>query len=814
MDADTQGVNLGVKFVATQSGMIVGMKYYRGALDIRDDSHVGSLWSSTGSLLASVTFTNESVSGWQTATFSNPVTVTAGTPYIVSYYSNGHYAYTPGFFEDTYGNGPLSVAGNASGTGNSYYAYGNASAFPNNSAGGTNYWVDVLYVPDGSVVNNPPSVTDDVAFTQQGMILNIVGSQLLANDSDADGDFLSISEVGGAVGGTVSYNLQTNTVTFVPTQGFQGPASFNYSATDGQVATTGTVHVAVVAPFTAEGLFISSQTPSILSDSDPAQVNLGVKFVASEPGSIAGLKYYRGTGDTGTHTGSLWSSAGQLLTTATFAAETASGWQTVYFDSPVTIAPDITYIASYHSNGHYAATGGFFDAIYTNGSLSTPGSAAGVYAYGASNLFPTTTSNANYWVDVLFVSSGAPTAVNDSGFVTSQGTELQITAATLLANDADPNGDPLSIVGVVPGVGGTPTYDAGIVTFTPNPGFTGAATFTYQVTDGTNNSASASVDLTVLPPSTVAQLFAYADTPAILGDPDPNSVNLGVKFQTTEAGEITGLKFYKGVDDTGTHVGSLWTSDGTLLASATFSNESASGWQYVTFDSPVSISADTTYVASYHSNGHYTATGNFFASTYTNGSLSTPAAAGVYAYGAGNLFPTSTYGNVNYWVDVLFDPSGAAPPPLPPVAANDSGFVATENIALSIPASALLANDTDPSGLPLSITGVSDPSNGTVTYDSNTQSVIFTPATDYAGTASFTYSVTNGNGGSASAFISLLINDPSTVSLFNPNTTPSIVTANDPSSVELGVKFQASTDGYVTGLRFYKGPELDFGQFG
>ena len=322
----------------------------------------------------------------------------------------------------------------------------------------------------------------------------------------------------GRFGGTVSYNLQTNTVTFTPNQDFQGAASFNYSATDGQVATTGTVNVAVVAPFTAEGLFTSSQTPAVLSDPDPAQVNLGVKFVALEAGSIAGLKYYRGTGDTGTHTGSLWSSTGQLLATATFAAETASGWQTVNFSSPVTIAPNTTYVASYHSNGHYAATGDYFGSIYTNGSLATPGPAAGVYAYGAGNLFPTSTSNANYWVDVLFVSSGAPVAVNDSGFTTSQGTALNISNTTLLANDRDPNGDPLSIVDVVPGVGGIPTYNAqtGTVTFTPNTGFIGAATFTYQITDGTNAPASASVNLTVLPPSSTAavvRLLGHAGNP-------------------------------------------------------------------------------------------------------------------------------------------------------------------------------------------------------------------------------------------------------------------------------------------------------------
>ena len=802
MDVDTQNVNLGVKFVATQAGTIVGMKYYKGALDVSDGGHVGSLWSSTGTLLASVTFSNELVSGWQTAIFSNPVTVTANTPYVVSYHSDGHYADTTGFFADTYGNGPLSVAGNASGTGNSYFAYGDATAFPSDSAGGTNFWVDVLYMPAGNGVNHAPSVTNDAAFTQQNTPLNIAGSQLIANDSDADGDRLTISGVGGGVGGTVSYSFQTNTVTFIPTQGFQGAASFNYSSTDGQVATTGTVNVAVVAPFTAEGLFTSAQTPAILSDPDPGQVNLGVKFVASEAGSIAGLEYYRGTGDTGTHTGSLWSSTGQLLATATFAAETASGWQTVYFSSPVTIAPNTTYVASYHSNGHYAATGNYFGALYDpNGPLATSGPAAGVYTYGTGNLFPTNTSDANYWVDVLFVSSGAPIAVNDSGFTTSQGNALAIPAATLLANDSDPN-SPFSMLGVVPGVGvgGNATYNAqtGMVTFAPNAGFIGAATFAYQITDGTNDPASASVNLTVLPPDSTKQLFDYLATPAVLADPDTNSINLGVKFLATEGGAITGLKYYKGAGDLGTHVGSLWSSAGTLLASATFTNESASGWQYVTFDNPVSISAGTTYVASYHSNGHYADTGNYFTSAYTNGPLATPGpAAGVYAYGASDLFPNTT-SSANYWVDVLFAPSGA------PIAVNDNGFTTTEGTALSIQATQLLLNDTDPNSDPLSVVAVGSQLGGTVSLASNT--VTFTPTPNYVGAASFTYQITDGSHTSVPATVELtVLPAPTTAQLFAYTDAPANLSDPDANSVNLGVKFDASQSGLVTGLKYYKG---------
>ena len=72
------------------------------------------------------------------------------------------------------------------------------------------------------------------------------------------------------------------------------------------------------------------------------------------------------------------------------------------------------------------------------------------------------------------------------------------------------------------------------------------------------------------------------------------------------------MRFYKGPQNTGTHVADLWTATGTLLATATFTNETASGWQQVNFSSPVAITAGTTYVASYHTNGDYSADPNLF----------------------------------------------------------------------------------------------------------------------------------------------------------------------------------------------------------
>jgi Domain of unknown function (DUF4082) len=135
-----------------------------------------------------------------------------------------------------------------------------------------------------------------------------------------------------------------------------------------------------------------------------------------------------------------------------------------------------------------------------------------------------------------------------------------------------------------------------------------------------------------------------------------------VKFQASVSGSVTGVRFYKASTNTGTHVGSLWASDGTLLREATFSGETASGWQTVTFSTPVAVTAGTTYVVSYLApNGHYSVTGGAFASgPFSNPPLQAldtgSSANGVYRYSATSAFPSSSFNAANYWVDLLFAP--------------------------------------------------------------------------------------------------------------------------------------------------------------
>jgi cell division septation protein DedD len=168
-------------------------------------------------------------------------------------------------------------------------------------------------------------------------------------------------------------------------------------------------------------------------------------------------------------------------------------------------------------------------------------------------------------------------------------------------------------------------------------------------------------------------LFSGSSTPAVANDPDTAAVEVGVRFRADVSGSINALRFYKGSRNTGTHVGNLWTSSGTRLGTVRFSNESASGWQQATFSSPVPIAAGKTYVASYFApRSQYSSNEGFFAGrSVDNGPLHAPADAsgsrnGVYRYGSSSGFPTSSWNASNYWVDVVFAPSGGTVPTTAP----------------------------------------------------------------------------------------------------------------------------------------------------
>lgn len=808
---------VGVKFAADRSGSISSIRFYKD--DRNTGLHIANLWSADGTLLASATFTNETASGWQQVNFANPVTIAAGQVYIASYgTTEGIYLASHGaYFAEERVSGPLRALASDWRTGpNGVISYGAEGTFPGGPVqSAVNYWVDVVFNPNSAVGNTGPSgVADNGITAERGTAKVIAAAALLGNDTDPNGDPLSVTGVSGAVNGSVSWDAYRQIVTFTPTAGFTGEAGFTYALTDGRGGTsTAQVTIAVEEPPYRVGLFGADDTPAFTTVADANPVALGVRFTASASGSISGIRFYKGTLNTGTHTAHLWTAGGTLLASATFTNETPSGWQQVVFASPVAIAAGQSYVAGYHTtSGMYSASPGYFGSGHANGPLSVDPGSSGLFSYGPSGTLPTQTYNAtNYWVDVLFEpatgTNVAPDATPDGPFAVIRNSAITLTAAMLLGNDVDANLDPLSITGVSGALNGSAVWDpvARTVTFTPEVGYTGTAGFDYTISDGRGGVDSATVSLEVRPPPTYTTLFAATDTPSMPSVNDASGIELGMRFQTTGAGRIDGIRFYKGALNTGTHVGKLYTADGALLASATFTNESGSGWQQVNFAAPVVINAGQTYVASYHTtSGYYSATPGFFAAgPYSaNGIVAAGGNNGVYRYGSGG-FPTETFNSTNYWVDVMFEPGNSTP-----VAGDDSDVTTVTSTPIVISLASLLANDTDPNGGALTITAVGNVSGGTVVLDSQVGTITFTPVTGFTGTAGFDYTVSDPDGGTDEARVTIEVTEPgANERLFASGTVPAVVSSNDGNAVELGVRFSADVGGLITGVRFYKGAQ-------
>jgi Domain of unknown function (DUF4082) len=167
-------------------------------------------------------------------------------------------------------------------------------------------------------------------------------------------------------------------------------------------------------------------------------------------------------------------------------------------------------------------------------------------------------------------------------------------------------------------------------------------------------------------------IYPATTVPTTPAEDDRHAVELGVRFSAAQSGTILGVRYYKSAQNTGPHTGSVWTAGGKKLATATFSNESRSGWQTVKFATPVTVNANQTYVASYHTNAGYYAQQQWtFARQSKIGNSMVAGSAGVFQYG-GSAFPVGTWHDATYYVDVLFQPSGSAPASSPPATKSPS----------------------------------------------------------------------------------------------------------------------------------------------
>ena len=788
---DGNAVELGMKFRSDVAGTVTGVRFYKGTSNT--GTHIGHLWSSTGTLLASVTFTGETGSGWQQASFSAPVSIIANTTYVVSYQApSGFYSANGGYFGTSFDRAPLhGLAGGTDGP-NGVYRYG-SSAFPTDSFNNTNYWVDVVFSTapatappavtaatpannsTGVAVDVKPAVTFDqpvtassVAFTVKdganapvagataydaatksatfspsaalsysttysatvsgatnsagqsmgtayswtftttaAAVLPAVSAATPANNAisvsvavkpavtfnqavTASSVVFTLKDgASSPVTGTVGYDAATTSATFTPGAALLYSTIYTATVSGARNATGQTMSAPYSWTFTTAAppaacpcsLFSSTSVPGTANTADDNAVELGMKFQSDSAGTVTGVRFYKGSSNTGTHTGNLWSSTGALLASVTFAAETATGWQQAMFSSPVPVAANTTYVVSYFApDGFYSSDSGYFNSAADNAPLHGLAGGAdgpnGVYRYGAT-AFPTDSfNNTNYWVDVVFNASPAGAApavaaVSPANAATGASESVKptatfnqsVTPSSVVFTLKDPAGTAMT---------GSAAYNeaTNTSTFSPAAVLAFSTTYTATVSGATNTTGTAmsapfswSFTTKAPPAACPCSVFSPTAVPDTVNSNDRKAVEVGMKFRSDVAGTVTGVRFFKGSSNTGTHVGHLWSSTGTLLASVTFTGETGSGWQQALFSSPVSITANTTYVVSYYAPvGFYSSSKDYFGGASADNAplhglaSGVDGANGVYRYGS-TAFPTDSFKNTNYWVDVVFNRS-------------------------------------------------------------------------------------------------------------------------------------------------------------
>lgn len=126
----------------------------------------------------------------------------------------------------------------------------------------------------------------------------------------------------------------------------------------------------------------------------------GNQFSSNQDGYITALRFWKACGETGTHTGRLWTNGGQLLASVTFTNETSCGWQEQYLPYRVKITAGTLYWVTYNQNAWQSKTGCGLSSPISNGPLTAWG---GAYSNANSpGTFPTNGSCSNFFADVYF----------------------------------------------------------------------------------------------------------------------------------------------------------------------------------------------------------------------------------------------------------------------------------------------------------------------------------------------------------------------------------------------------------------------------
>jgi immune inhibitor A len=390
---------------------------------------------------------------------------------------------------------------------------------------GQGWWIDDFAISGIPLpCNRPPLANDDSASTTEGTAVTV---DVLANDSDPEGQALSVTAVTQPTNGQVTNN-GNGTVTYTPDAGFVSPPDdvFTYTVSDGENSVDARVTITVnrlpnAAPVAGDDSAETTRdvpvTISVLAnDSDPDGDTLSVDGTTQPQHGSAGtdgttVTYTPNTGFTGTDTfdytvadGKGGTDTGTVTVTVKPQPNRAPDAQddsaTTQRDSAVTIAvtsndsdPDgdpltVTDVSD-PPHGTAVDSG--------NGSITyTPDS-----GFTGNDSFTYTVADGRGGSDTATVNvtvseppNRDPIARDDTATVKKN----KSVRVLVLANDSDPDGDSLTVTRATDPANGSVTIDRGLsVTYRPDHGFVGTDTFRYEIRDGKGGVAVAEVTITV-----------------------------------------------------------------------------------------------------------------------------------------------------------------------------------------------------------------------------------------------------------------------------------------------------------------------------
>ncbi len=440
--------------------------------------------------------------------------------------------------------------------------------------------------------------------------------------------------------------------------------------------------------------------------------------------------------------------------------------------------------------------------------------------YTGTDAFPYTITNskglsASATVHVTITSgtpppkSGGPVARDD----TATTPYAQPVTVAVLGNDSDPNGYPLTVTGATPPAHGTSHVNGdGTITYTPNATFTGSDRFTYSIDNAHGGTASANVTIVVQPPpppqarddSATTAFATPVDIPVLDNDTSPAGYPLSVSSVTTPANGsakiLTGgaVRYTPSQGFTGVDTFTYTISDGhggVAGAKVTVTVLPQSGTFQLRDDSATTANATPVSIDVLANDSAPTG------ATLVIKKITTPQhGTAVFASGAITYTPSATFnGGTDTFDYTAGDGSETATakvtvtvlPPGLPVAQND-----TATTPFNTPATiAVLANDNDPHGYPLTVESATTPAHGSTVINPN-GTVTYTPQAAFAGSDSFSYTIDNGHGGTATANVSVTVQQPSppiaqadtAATPFNKPVSIAVLTNDsDPASLPLSV---------------------------